>query len=513
MNPASSDLLQRLSRLESRPAHAGDDAAAYFEFGRDALQAGRADLTVRALQRLTQRPVGDPVIWRLLGFACREEQEMTEAVRAFVRSAAIDPTNEQTAFGHAQSCLDAGLPSIALFEHALRLSPGNPGALRNYATALASEGRADAAETLLVAALADHPDWLDGHRRLAALRWTAGDAQGFARSYEAACRAQPQNLALRMAWFRAIAQVRDWDAARAILDTGRRILGDSPALQVAELFVASESGDRARADALFLQTQDLHDEVRDLAFIRHSLRTGRADAAEPVASRLVGTRSAPLVWPYLSLIWRLGNDARAQWLDGSPPLVRVLDLPFAPGELETLAATLRGLHTANAPYVEQSVRGGTQTDGHVLLRHEPALQDARRRIRAAVRQYIDELPASVPGHPLLGTPREQILFEGSWSVRLKRQGFNVAHTHPMGWISSAFYVSLPSVAQLGSPPAGWIRFGTPPPELGLDLPPTHQVEPRPGRLALFPSTMWHATVPFDDGERLVLAFDVRVPRY
>jgi hypothetical protein len=39
------------------------------------------------------------------------------------------------------------------------------------------------------------------------------------------------------------------------------------------------------------------------------------------------------------------------------------------------------------------------------------------------------------------------------------------------------------------------------------------VEPRPGRLALFPSTMWHATMPFDDGERLVLAFDVRVPRY
>jgi hypothetical protein len=83
----------------------------------------------------------------------------------------------------------------------------------------------------------------------------------------------------------------------------------------------------------------------------------------------------------------------------------------------------------------------------------------------------------------------------------------------MGWISSAFYVALPSAAQLGSPPSGWLRCGAPPPELGLELPPTHQVEPRPGRLVLFPSTMWHATVPFDEGERLVLAFDVRVPRY
>jgi hypothetical protein len=64
---------------------------------------------------------------------------------------------------------------------------------------------------------------------------------------------------------------------------------------------------------------------------------------------------------------------------------------------------------------------------------------------------------------------------------------------------------------MGPAPAGWIRFGQPPPELGLDLPHTAQLEPRPGRLVLFPSTMWHATVPFEEGERLVVAFDVRPP--
>jgi len=33
----------------------------------------------------------------------------------------------------------------------------------------------------------------------------------------------------------------------------------------------------------------------------------------------------------------------------------------------------------------------------------------------------------------------------------------------------------------------------------------------PARLALFPSVFWHGTRPFDDGERLTVAFDV-VPR-
>jgi hypothetical protein len=97
-------------------------------------------------------------------------------------------------------------------------------------------------------------------------------------------------------------------------------------------------------------------------------------------------------------------------------------------------------------------------------------------------------------------------------VRLTAQGHHVSHTHPLGSISSALYVALPPPDQLGEAPAGWIRFGVPPPGLGLKLPALAQFEPKPGRLILFPSTMWHDTLPFDAGERLVIAFDVICPR-
>ncbi|WP_373475225.1 putative 2OG-Fe(II) oxygenase [Sphingorhabdus sp.] len=33
----------------------------------------------------------------------------------------------------------------------------------------------------------------------------------------------------------------------------------------------------------------------------------------------------------------------------------------------------------------------------------------------------------------------------------------------------------------------------------------------PGRLVLFPSTMWHSTIPFAAGERLTIAFEIRRP--
>jgi hypothetical protein len=73
------------------------------------------------------------------------------------------------------------------------------------------------------------------------------------------------------------------------------------------------------------------------------------------------------------------------------------------------------------------------------------------------------------------------------------------------------YVSLPQRG-VGDPEhAGWFTVGEPQDELGVELPPRREIEPKPGQLVLFPSWMWHGTVPFAAGERLTVAFDVRPP--
>ncbi|MFV1152036.1 putative 2OG-Fe(II) oxygenase, partial [Klebsiella pneumoniae] len=63
----------------------------------------------------------------------------------------------------------------------------------------------------------------------------------------------------------------------------------------------------------------------------------------------------------------------------------------------------------------------------------------------------------------------------------------------------------------GGGEAGWLTLGEPQAELGVDLGPFRTVEPIPGRLVLFPSTMWHGTRPIAGGERLTVAFDVAPP--
>ena len=454
----------------------------------------------------------DPLVdLRARLLALRQDQRLIEADLLLAEAVTRFPGDAMLAFFRAQTCYELGLPAVSLFQQAQTLDPFNLQTSRNLALAQISEGAADQAATLLKRLLGEHPGWLDGHKALATLNWTTGDTAHFTDHLGPACRAQPGNSALWLAWFGNLAQARDWPGAVAVLDEAERHLGTTPALQVSRLFVAVESN-AAEAATLIEATAHMRGDVSSLCRIRHALRQGDPARAEAEALTQTGGPSAMLYWPYLSLAWRLQGNERAQWLDQPERLIQSLDSGISAAELTELAELLRGLHTAAAPYLEQSVRLGTQTDRSVLLRHEAPLQQAKARLLGLIRDYVAALPPPDPAHPLLGAPRGDLLIEGSWSVRLTRQGHNVPHTHAMGWLSTAFYVALPNASQLGAAPAGHIAFGTPPPELGLTLPPYCTLAPAQGRLAVFPSTMWHSTVPFDDGERLVIAFDIRRPK-
>ena len=74
-------------------------------------------------------------------------------------------------------------------------------------------------------------------------------------------------------------------------------------------------------------------------------------------------------------------------------------------------------------------------------------------------------------------------------------------------MSSAYYVSVPAEVDDSSLRSGWLRFGEPRfPVPGLA--PFLEVQPRPGRLVLFPSYLWHGTRALrGDAPRMSVAFD------
>ncbi|WP_435418287.1 putative 2OG-Fe(II) oxygenase [Parerythrobacter aurantius] len=421
-------------------------------------------------------------------------QDMAAACAAVDAAVEQMPDSPALAFMQAQFHWEAWFEAVPLFERAALLNPGRRDVVRNAALALASEGQGTRAMRLLDGILARNPGWIEGHNTLATLRTTAGEEDPL-RSFAEAARREPGNAALRQAWFHKLAAARDWDGARRVL-----ALGEMPLLR---LWLDCESGEAGGDPAIFAQFEGSRDPGLVLLQVRHALRNGDPSRALALSQAQLATPQAGQFWPYANLCWRLAGDERAEWLDGG--FARSIDLGLHDDELADLAVFLRGLHRMAAPYPEQSVRGGTQTERNLLLQHDPLIKQLRGKITEAVRGWRDGLPDD-PSHPLLSRKPDAIRFTGSWSVRLAGGGHHSAHTHPHGWASSALYIVVPP--EPGRDHAGELALGMAPPELGLDLAPTQYVTPKPGRLALFPSTTWHGTVPIVGEERLTVAFDV-----
>ncbi len=458
-----------------------------------------------------RRHPGDPLLWRMLGALHRGLDDHAAAIPALERAAALAPDDPVVAHMLARSCLEGGKPASALFERALALAPGDMVVRLGAVYAILAERGPPAAIAALERELALAPTWHEGHAQLARLRWSAGDRTGFVRSFEPALAAAPRDVNLWGHFLASLMLALRHEDVLAAVRRGRAAAGGHPMFDLYEATALDDLGDLDASTPLFAAMASINDPIAAIYRVRHLLRAGRHGEAAALAERWSATPHGDHFLPYLSIAWRLTGDARWQWLEGDERLVGIHDLGEALGPLDDLAALLRRLHTAKDQPLDQSVRGGTQVDGP-LSRVEPEVRRVRAAIVAAVERHIAQLPPPDPGHAGLAPARDRpVRLSGSWSVRLGGKGHHASHVHPGGWFSSAFYVALPDEAERGPAPAGWLSLGEPPPELGLALPALRLIEPRPGRLVLFPSTMWHATRPFDAGERLTMAFDVARP--
>lgn len=466
-----------------------------------------------ALTRATELDPKSAKAWQLLGLLLKEVGELDTAASALERAVALAPADAKIAYARAHIEMECGGDSVALFDRALALDPDNLAPVLGKASALLATGHPREAIAMLAAHVAKRPDWLEGHLTLTQMRWQIGEGEASARSYDEALAKQPDNVHLFFAKIAALHRAQRYAEVLDAVRAARLRFGANPQISLGldqfEAVASDEHGDTQRASELFDRLRQVPDANLRLARIRHLLRIRRPEMAAADAEAMAAESNARLAWAYLGAAWRLLGDPRWEWLEGDPRFIAAIDIEEIMPHLPAIAARLRQLHVLRVHPFDQSLRGGTQTDGHLLLRGEPEIVVLREALTRAVERYIAQLPPHDPKHPLLMEPRDRgFRFMGAWSVRLAAQGFHINHIHPAGWLSSAFYVALPDSLGDEGNPAGWLQLGQPSAELDLGLPPFRLMEPRPGRLALFPSYTWHGTVPFDDGERLTVAFDV-----
>lgn len=215
-------------------------------------------------------------------------------------------------------------------------------------------------------------------------------------------------------------------------------------------------------------------------------------------------------WGVWAELGRERGDARAHALVDLERWVEIQDLPHdVTFQTELAAGLLAQSSLLEAPPHHATRRGRhsgalTGLEHAALARLESDLERAVANFvaaRATLEPWSRARPSSVALH--------------SWAVVLAGDGFQVPHLHPDAWVSGVYYVAIPEpVLGPATPHAGELEFGRTDPELCFVQPRSFRyVKPKPGRLVLFPSWLYHSTVPHGaSGLRISLAFDcVRVP--
>ncbi len=353
---------------------------------------------------------------------------------------------------------------------------------------------------------------------MARMRWLSGEGPGFADEFLAAVAARPGDMVLRLKCADLLRLAGDTAKAEALLREALVLAPGDLTLQAWLGVLLDETGHFDEALGMLGNAARAYPDEPALRLnLSHVLlRMGRGVEALQEISRVRRAQpGAQLAITYEVMALKQLGDTRHDRLCNYQDHVRacLIDTPSGFASLadfnRALGERLRGLQDASAHPLDQSLRGGSQTSHNLVFDNDAVVRSYFAALEAPIRAYIDAL-GDDPAHPLEGRKAPGHALSGCWSVLLRPGGFHVNHTHPNGWISSSYYVSLPPEMANPASQQGWIKFGEPRwpvPGCGIE----RVVQPQEGLVVLFPSYMWHGTIPFSSGERLTAPFDV-VPK-
>ncbi|MDZ4739201.1 MAG: tetratricopeptide repeat protein [Alphaproteobacteria bacterium] len=456
-----------------------------------------------------------------LGIALRENGEHKEALHAAQTAAQLQPNAPSAHHNLGQACMAVGdyAGAASAYERAIELNAADVTWI-GLGHAYRSLGRSAESRNAYQKAVELNPANPDAHRLLNEMIWQTGDAPRYLQSFKLALQRGTDDRRLRLAYANELLKIRQNEQAVTELEIVLAASGINGDALDAMARAKSAAGDHRTALEFHARAMETLPESSLILrnYAETLLKEGEHQRAHQITG--LGRQRFPIEQGILALhttAQRLVGDKGYHALVDYAGLAKQLVVEPPPGypDIETFCADLKAvletLHATKAHPTDQTLRGGTQTFGTLFLNQSPVLQQFVVQLRKAIASFIAGMPED-PAHPLFARAKRDFAFAGSWSVRLSSGGFHTNHFHPMGWISSAFYVDVPDVAAAKGKHDGWLKMGETNLDLGDREAIQRYIQPKVGTLALFPSYFWHGTVPFESATpRLTIAFDV-VPK-
>jgi tetratricopeptide (TPR) repeat protein len=437
--------------LKRRP----DDADALNQAGIAAFDSGETDAALRWLNAAKDSSPSDPQSFYNLGLVYQSLGRLDDALDAYTRAAVTGSGVASTHYNMGVVLTQMGKfdDALAALDHAIKLDPDHGKAYASKGYIRRMQGRADDSAALYnrASALAPGDPALLGDLGMA-LR-DAGCLTDAASAFDRALSIDPDYAESTSNFADVLLRLDQPRDALAVCDAYLARHPYHASVLAAKTVVLNEVGEGAAA----VESAELVDFDRFVAPIQHDGAPGFQDL-------------------------EAFNTALADHILAHPTLVT------AP----TSNATRLGKHS-----------------GELTTKPKGPIATFETLIRRAFEGYTDRVcGAAALGHPYAANPPKRWGLN-VWSIVLEGEGYQLPHIHRAAWMSGVYYARVPDIVHDGSR-AGWIEFGRPGPEYHWTAEPdTRAYQPAPGLMVLFPSYMFHETIPFESSEtRISIAFDI-----
>lgn len=450
--------LQQMGNLESaienyRKAIAirPDYIQVYYTLGVALRNNGDLKASIDCYRRAVERKPNDVDALNNLGAALQHSGELDAAVESYRKALEIEPSCAEVLnnMGIAlQANLDIGA-AIDAYRQALKIKPDYANAHSNLGHALRDKGELEESIESYRAALRINPHSAQAHNNMGNAQREAGNFQAAIEHFDfiTAIEANPSNPQF---WFNAKSQALE-------------------CLYYLERYAELEQ----RLSAL-ANSGDINLRVAAVsAFVSHQLKL-----ADPYPFC-----KAPLDFLHVGKLSEHITDVD-EFVD---------DLLQEASQEKQVWEPMHGVTKIGYQTSPTIFNAGTQC--------EALEQILRDEISSYHQKFVDEDCAYINRWP------EKFALRG-WLARLVRHGYQTPHNHPSGWLSGVIYLKT---IDAGDSDEGAIELGL----HGHNLPildadyPRETYRPKRGDIVLFPSSLFHRTIPFnEDTERCVIAFDL-----
>ena len=438
--------------------------------------------------------------------------------------------------------------AVTSYQNALKLQANNPDLWFNCAIALTNLNRLDEAAGAYQQALKIKPSFFEAHGNLGTILQRQGKLDDATKSYQAGLKINPQDA---RGYFNLGTVLRDKGELQAAVAAYQKAIQLFPNYTDAHNNLGETLRDQGNMPAAVksyqaaLKLNSNHPNANyNMAEFLYLAKNYEDAITHFERSQLDDWQARKLYCLYKDFkfdAFKANRDALAGGMPNTSPFVATLSTHYSintgtpdpynfckngldfvyQNEIlepnsDLLNALLNDINTADIAERKQGrLTNGQQSAGNLFKRPEASFRALADLIKQEFLHYKNKF-ADANCELILSFPTE-LEFTSSWYVKMQQGGHLNAHIHEIGWISGAVYLAMPPENGM----EGAFEYGT----HGDDYPtlapittadfPTAHIMPRVGDIVLFPSSLFHRTIPFyfsplyANQQRICIAFDLK----